>query len=141
MIFLPGKFVKTFILGFCFLFMFACSETERETIVTGQVVEDGSGKPLNEACVVLFGLVDYGFTKGSEAVEKYALEVDEQGRFSTRILHPDIDYFVLEVSLAEDGRCAHDNDYLKFLDRYCFPDNCSDILAGKQHSLEVKVIH
>ena len=122
------------------LLVCSCVESERETVISGKVLDEVTGTYLNEVCVVLYGLIDHGPFKGGEVIEKYALDVDEKGNFSSRIIHKEIDVFVLNVIAIQDGLCIYDNENEISFERYCSPDNCNNIVSGKKHTLEVKVI-
>jgi hypothetical protein len=131
---------KLGVLIICVFLMCSCSPAERETVIIGQVLDEATGSHLNDVCVVLYGLIDHGLIKGGEVVDTYALDVDEEGNFSGRFVHKEIDVFILKVFVIQDGRCVYDIENEISLEKYCSPDNCNNIVSGKKHILEVKVI-
>ena len=120
------------------LLMCSCVESERETIISGQVVDKITGEPINTVCIAILGMKNY-FLKGGEHVSTDMAEVDTEGQFYLTLKSKNIDDYLLRVYLKEDGNCDFNIEETEMLGYSCITHNCNSLQVGKIHHVVVEV--
>lgn len=120
----------------------SCADGERDTLISGQVVDGQTGLPLTEICLVFLGYKQHGFLQPDEGISAHYISVDNNGRFILQITDEDVDAYSSTVYSKKEGFCTTVPVEMELSNYDCGGINCKDLIwSGREHNFLIKVFY